>query len=68
MLPDKNWIIISYEDFYKKCDCETTKQFLLQFIEIQRTSVGEYADFIATLTFLGDEKSGQLLFDSEING
>jgi ferritin len=57
-----------YSKFYSDCDCEVTKQFLLQFIEIQRLSVGEYGDFVATLTFVGDEKGGQLLFDQEING
>lgn len=35
-----------YIDFYKNAD-EVTKQFLLQFLEIQRKSVGEFGDHIA---------------------
>lgn len=57
-----------YAKFYKECEDEVVRQFLLQFIEIQRTSVGEYGDFMATLNFIGDDKAAQLTFDTELNG
>lgn len=56
-----------YNSFIKETEDEAIKQFLLQFVEIQRNSIGEYGDFLATLGFIGDNKAAQLLFDKEIN-
>lgn len=39
-------LLNKYVAWYEKADC-VTEQFLLQFIEIQRTSVGEFGDLIA---------------------
>ena len=43
-----------------------TQQHLLQFIEIQRKSVGEYADLITRLDRAGDDPCGILLIDQEM--
>lgn len=55
-----------YHDFYKKTSDVAIQQRLLEFIEIQRTSIGEFGDLIATLERCGDEKGALLLFDKEI--
>ena len=55
-----------YCDFYSGTNDVTIQQFLLQFIEIQRKSVGEYGDLIARLELCGDDKSALLMFDHEI--
>ncbi len=57
-----------YEKFYDETECYYTKQRLLEFLEIQRTSIGEYGDLIARLAIIGEEKSGLLTFDQHING
>ncbi len=57
-----------YEKFYDDTECYYTKQRLLEFLEIQRKSIGEFADLIAQLEIVGNEKSGLLIFDHEING
>ena len=44
----------------------TTAQFLLQFIEIQRQSVGEYSDWLQRLSLVKDNTSGILLIDKEL--
>ena len=44
------------------------QQFLLQFLEIQRTSVGEYGDLLARLTLVSGDKAGILLIDQEMGG
>lgn len=56
-----------YNKFIKETEDEAVRQFLLQFVEIQRTSIGEFGDFMATLKFIGDDKAAQLLFDKELN-
>lgn len=43
-----------------------TQQFLLQFIEIQRKSVGELGDWIARLERCGDDKAALLMLDKEL--
>ena len=43
-----------YVAFYEKSDTLTC-QFLLQFLEIQVTSVGEYADLVARYNVGGDD-------------
>jgi len=44
------------------------QQFLLQFLELQRTSVGEYGDLLARLALVGDDKAGLILIDQELGG
>ncbi len=46
-------------------DCFTA-QFLLQFLEIQRLSIGKYADWLQRLQLVGDDKCGVLMIDKEI--
>lgn len=41
-------------------------QFLLQFLEIQRTSVGEYGDLLARLKLVEGDRAGLLLIDQEM--
>lgn len=59
-------LLYHYYDFYKEAeemeDCATA-QFLLQFIEIQRKSVGEYGDFIARYERCGSNEAAILEFD-----
>lgn len=57
-------------DFYGEF-CESTKDFylkpfLLKMIDIQRKAIGEYGDLIARLSLIGTEKTGLLIFDSEL--
>lgn len=54
-----------YEKWYDKADC-ITQQFLLQFLEIQRLSVGEYGDLLARMQLAGDDRCGLLLIDQEL--
>jgi ferritin len=54
-----------YAGWYDKVDV-VTKQRMLEFIEIQRTSVGEYADLLARLDQGGDDKCAILLIDKEL--
>ena len=55
-----------YERWYSGCKCVTTQQFLLQFIEIQRKSVGEYGDLISRLDRVGNDECGILIIDKEL--
>lgn len=56
----------SYEDLYdKEKDC-VVKQFLLQFLEIQRKAVGTYGDLLSRLQIGGDDKCALLLIDQEL--
>lgn len=54
-----------YVSFYEKADTLTC-QFFLQFLEIQRTSVGEFGDLIARYKQGGDDNI--ILFDNYLNG
>ena len=54
-----------YADWYARADV-TTQQFLLQFIEIQRKSIGEYGDLISRLDRSGDDECGIIIIDQEI--
>ena len=58
----------SYSSWYTQAltKCPTTAQFLLQFIEIQRKSVGEYGDWITRLDLVSDDSCGILLIDKEL--
>jgi ferritin len=51
------------EDKYKDC---ATGQFLLQFVEIQRKSVGEVKDILATLKIAGDNSAALLEIDENL--
>jgi ferritin len=55
-----------YEKWYRECKCVTTQQFLLQFLEVQRKSVGEYGDLLARLGLVSGDKAGMLLIDQEL--
>ena len=44
----------------------TTAQFLLQFLEIQRTSIGEIADLIARLDQAQDDPAAIIVIDAEL--
>lgn len=59
-----------YVQFYEDCeekfgDC-VTEQFLLQFIEIQRKSVGEVKDILAMLKIAGSEAGALLIIDKKL--
>lgn len=56
-----------YERWYKACaDDVTVQQFLLQFLEEQRKSVGEYGDLLARLDRAGDNEAALLMIDTEM--
>lgn len=55
-----------YNEWYMDCDDATIHQQLLTFIEIQRTSIGEAGDFLATIDACGDDRGALLLFDKKI--
>lgn len=59
-------LLYQYQDFYKEAeemeDCATA-QFLLQFIQIQRESVGEFGDFISRYERCGSNEAAILEFD-----
>ena len=55
----------NYEKWYDEADC-ITQQFLLQFLEIQRKSVGEYGDLLARTQLVGDDKCGLIIIDQEL--
>lgn len=58
-------LLESYSNWYKSAD-PVTAQHLLQFIEIQRKSVGEYGDLMARIELVGDDKCGLLIIDKEL--
>lgn len=55
-----------YEKWYRECKCVTTQQFLLQFLELQRKSVGEMGDLMTRLGVVGDDKCGLIIIDQEL--
>lgn len=55
-----------YEKWYRDCKCVITQQFLLQFLETQRKSVGEYGDLLSRVSLVGNDKCGLLLIDQEL--
>jgi ferritin len=58
-----------YRDWYKQAESDpVVQQFLLQFLEIQRTSVGEYGDLLARIQLVDQDKAGMLLIDQEMGG
>ena len=56
-----------YNEWYLECEDAAIHQQLISFVEIQRKSIGEAGDFLATLEMCGNEKGALLLFDKEIN-
>lgn len=52
-----------YSDWYESCKDAITCQFLLQFLEIQRKSIGEYGDLIAKLDQAKDNTAALLIID-----
>lgn len=58
-----------YKGWYRQASSDSVvQQFLLQFLELQRKSVGEYGDLIARLNQAGDDKAALLLIDQELGG
>ena len=57
-----------YKRFYDKEDDSVVKQFLLQFLEIQRKAVGAYGDLLARLELAGDDRCALLIIDQELGG
>lgn len=55
-----------YAKWYRGTDDVIVQQFLLQFLEIQRKSVGEYSDLIARLERVSSDPCGILLIDKEM--
>lgn len=58
-------LMTKYATWYASADA-ITQQHLLQFLEIQRKSVGEYGDWIARLDRAGGDPCGVLLVDQEM--
>lgn len=56
----------SYAKWYGACKCETTKQFMLWFLEEQRKSVAKYGDLIARLDAIENDKCAMLMIDKEM--
>jgi ferritin len=58
-----------YKRWYEQAASDpVVQQFLLQFLEIQRTSVGEYGDLLARIQLVDQDKAGMLLIDQELGG
>lgn len=56
-----------YERWYKACaDDVTVQQFLLFYLEEQRTSVGKYGDLLARLDRAGSNEAALLMIDTEM--
>lgn len=59
----------NYKDWYQQASTDpVVQQFLLQFLELQRTSVGEYGDLLARIQLVDQDKAGMLLIDQELGG
>lgn len=62
-------LLNNYQDWYgQAADDPIVQQFLLQFLEIQRRSVGEYGDLLARIQLVDQDKAGMLLIDQELGG
>lgn len=58
-----------YKKWYSQASSDpVVQQFLLQFLEIQRTSVGEYGDLLSRIQLVDGDKAGMLLIDQELGG
>jgi len=59
----------NYKDWYEQASSDpVVQQFLLQFLEFQRKSVGEYGDLLARIQLVDQDKAGMLLIDQELGG
>jgi ferritin len=59
----------NYKDWYEQAASDpVVQQFLLQFLEFQRKSVGEYGDLLARIQLVDQDKAGMLLIDQELGG
>jgi ferritin len=59
----------NYKDWYEQAASDpVVQQFLLQFLEFQRKSVGEYGDLLARIQLMDQDKAGMLLIDQELGG
>jgi len=57
----------NYKDWYEQSSTDpVVQQFLLQFLEFQRKSVGEYGDLLARIQLVDQDKAGMLLIDQEL--
>lgn len=57
----------NYKTWYSQAARDpVVQQFLLQFLEIQRASVGEYGDLLARIQLVDQDKAGMLLIDQEL--
>jgi ferritin len=57
----------NYKGWYTQAAKDpVVQQFLLQFLELQRTSVGEYGDLLARIQLVDGDKAGMLLIDQEL--
>lgn len=61
---------IKYDEWYEQIEDEdpTTARFLLQFLEVQQRSIGEYGDLLARLKLADNEGAGILIIDKEMGG
>lgn len=57
-----------YEEWYRAASSEMTRQHLLQFLEIQRKSIGEYGDWLARIERAAGDECGLLIIDKELGG
>lgn len=57
-----------YEGWYRAASSEMTRQHLLQFLEIQRKSIGEYSDWLARIERAAGDECGLLIIDKELGG
>jgi len=58
-------LMLDYSKWYAGAS-PVVAQFLLQFLEIQRSSVGEYGDWLARLYLAGDDMAATLIIDKEL--
>ena len=58
-----------YERWFKGCaDAPMVQQALLHFLEVQRSSIGEYGDWLTRLDRAGDNEAAILIIDKELGG
>ena len=55
-----------YSEWYMECENAAVHDILRDFVRIQRESVGEAGDFLATLDRCGSNESALLLFDHQL--
>ena len=62
-------LLNNYQGWYRDtAEDPVVQQFLLQFLEIQRRSVGEYGDLLSRIQLVDQDKAGMLLIDQELGG